>query len=517
MSAKTVPRISKEEVAKHNTSNDLWLMVDGKAYDVTKFQKLHPGGAQLLQLYGGKDCTDDFYALHRHDIMEKYGPKLLKGIVEDPKMERPLISPVPYAEGSYFRPHWKSPFITETHKAFQTAVRKFIRENLAEDAEEAEDTEDFPTLEHYQAMGKFGLLASRIGVLCMPTVPHLGITLPGGVAPEKFDYFHEMMAHFETGRMGTPGFVDGIGAGFCIGLPPVLLFGQNDIRMSVGREVLLGNKRICLAVSEPQAGSDVANIQTTATKSPCGKCYTLSGVKKWITNGCFAEYFVTAARTGDKKGQMSLFLVERCEGLTTKQIKTSYSGSAGTALVIYDNVKVPAAHLLGEEHKGFQCVMANFNHERWFICCAFLGCLRLITQDCFLWIQQRKAFGKPLSAQPVVRFKMARIIAAVEGIQAYLESITYQMNSMDYKTQTKELAGPIGLLKYQFTRVGEMVSDEAVQMFGGRAITKTGMGKNIERFQRTFKFAAILGGSEEIMADLGVRQALRTWPRQAKL
>ena len=88
---------------------------------------------------------------------------------------------------------------------------------------------------------------------------------------------------------------------------------------------------------------------------------------------------------------------------------------------------------------------------------------------------------------------------------------------MDYYTQSMWLAGPIALLKYNATRVATMVSDETCQIFGGRAITRTGMGRAIEGFQKTFKFAAILGGSEEIMNDLGVRQALMTFPPNARL
>ena len=141
--------------------------------------------------------------------------------------------------------------------------------------------------------------------------------------------------------------------------------------------------------------------------------------------------------------------------------------------------------------------MANFNHERWFICCQFLASCRLITNDCMKWCNQRKVFGKPLIEQPVIRNKLARMVGALESSYSWLESITYQMNTMSYKEQTDRLGGPIALLKFQTTRSATLISDEACQIFGGRAITKTGMGGNVERFQRTFKFGSILirGGS----------------------
>ena len=109
------------------------------------------------------------------------------------------------------------------------------------------------------------------------------------------------------------------------------------------------------------------------------------------------------------------------------------------------------------------------------------------------------------------------MVAAIEALEGYLESITYQMQKMDHLAQAIELGGSIAILKYQTTRTLTLVSDQACQIFGGRALTRSGMGKSIENLQRTFKFAAILGGSEEIMADLGVRQAMMSWPADAKL
>merc|ERR1712151_841410 len=137
--------------------------------------------------------------------------------------------------------------------------------------------------------------------------------------------------------------------------------------------------------------------------------------------------------------------------------------------------------------------------------------------DCTKWATQRLAFGKPLIEQPVLRQKLARMAGAVESAHALLELVTYQMDKMPYEEQSLKLGGPIALLKYQTTRAGALVADEAVEMFGGRAITKTGMGAIVERFQKTYKYAAILGGSEEVMADLAIRQQMVGPAMQAKL
>lgn len=105
------------------------------------------------------------------------------------------------------------------------------------------------------------------------------------------------------------------------------------------------------------------------------------------------------------------------------------------------------------------------------------------------------------------------MIALVEANQAWLESITYQMCNMPYKQQAQHLAGPIGLLKMSTTRAAHEIADESIQIWGGRGLTQSGMGKNIEMFNRGYKFDAILGGAEEILGDLGVRQAMKSFPK----
>jgi alkylation response protein AidB-like acyl-CoA dehydrogenase len=363
-------------------------------------------------------------------------------------------------------------------------------------------------VEVYQKLGRVGLLAANIG-----PGDHLTSNV-FNVKPQEFDYFHELIAHEEMANVGLFGYADSLASGMVIGLPPILHFGSPALKARVVPEVLRGDKRICLAISEPAAGSDVAGMITTAKKTPCGKFYIVNGVKKWITNGTFSDYFTTAVRTGEGSGpgDISMLLIERKHGVETKSIKTSHNVATGTAYVIFENVKVPVENLLGKEGQGFQVIMYNFNHERWVMIGCCVASTRLVIEECFKWANQRKVFGKRLIDQPVIRNKLAHMIAQTESIHSWLESITYQMNNMSYEEQSKKLAGPIALGKLQATRVAHNVADEACQIFGGRGITKTGMGRIIEGFQRVYKFQAILGGSEEILADLGVRQAMKGFP-----
>jgi alkylation response protein AidB-like acyl-CoA dehydrogenase len=205
-------------------------------------------------------------------------------------------------------------------------------------------------------------------------------------------------------------------------------------------------------------------------------------------------------------------LIERSEGLETRSIKTSHNVATGTAYVIFENVKVPVANLLGKENQGFKVILYNFNHERWIIIVAIIAATRYVIEECFKWAHQRIVFGKRLIDQPTVRNKLAHMVAQLESIHSWLENLTYQMNNMTFEEQSRKLAGPLALLKLATTRVSLYVKDQSVQIFGGRALTQTGMGRVIESFMRTQKFGAILGGSEEIMADLGIKQAMKQFP-----
>ncbi|CDS13227.1 hypothetical protein LRAMOSA05405 [Lichtheimia ramosa] len=502
---------TREQVSRHAADNDMWIIIDTSVYNMSDFIDLHPGGAFPILEYAGKDATDAFYGLHRQEVLLKYARYKIGTIVNEtpsiPIRQHGDLSTVPYSEISAFM-GYKSPYYNQTHFRYQAALRK-ICDELKEEAQSCDSAGDRPSDEFAKKLGSFHLLAAHIG----PGPWLHGLTMPGNIRGEDFDYFHDMITHQEFARWSTPGLVAGLTGGMTISVPTVLHFGKPALKNELVPKMLSGEKRMALAITEPYVGSDVASIKTTAVKTKDG--YIVNGVKKWITNGRFADYFATAVRT--EKG-ISMLLIPRCDGVETKPIKTSYSPSAGTAYVTFDNVKVPFENLLGIEDQGFRVVLSvNFNHERFMLISQSVAVARYAAEECFKWANQRKVFNKRLIDQPVIRNKLARMIAGIESTQSWLENIAYQMCHMDYAEQADKLAGPIGLLKYQATRMMHHVSDDACQIFGGRALTRTGMGRYIEDLQRTYKFNAILGGSEEIMADLGVRQAIKKFPTDVRL
>ncbi|THH32145.1 hypothetical protein EUX98_g2040 [Antrodiella citrinella] len=505
-----------EEVAQHNKPGDLWIIIDANVYDISKFAQLHPGGVGVLttKSIAGQDATQVFYGLHRQEVILR--PQYARLQIGRVQGQEPTIlasptdlSAVPYAEPTWLSAGYYSPYYTESHRRFQREVRKFFMDIVYPDAVKCEDSGKRISQEVVDKICETNILAMRLG-----KGKHLeGRTLMGGmVKPEEFDHFHELIINFELGRLGTRAYVDGILAGTVIGLPPVLNFGSPEIQNKVVPEVLSGKKFICLAITEAFAGSDVGGLQTTAERD--GEFWVINGTKKWITNGIFADYFTVACRT---ENGYTVVLVPRSDSVETKSIKTAYSSTAGTAYITFDSVRVPVSHTLGKVGYGMQVILSNFNHERWMIVCTALSAQRRIVEECLKWTNQRVAFGKPLNAQAVIRSKLANMIARVEAGQNWLETITHQMNNMSYSEQSDKLAGAIGLLKQFITRTGRETAEDATQIFGGRGITATGMGKLVENFHRTSPYDAILGGAEDVMGDLGVRQAIRRMPPNSRL
>merc|ERR1719330_2094595 len=230
-----------------------------------------------------------------------------------------------------------------------------------------------------------------------------------------------------------------------IGLPPVLKWATPEIKQLVGGPCLKAEKVICLAITEPTAGSDVANLRTSAKKE--GDHYILNGEKKWITNGIFADYFTVACRTGGPgMGGISLLLVERgMPGLTTRKMKCSGVWSSGTTYITFDDVKVPKGNLLGKENKGFQYIMQNFNHERFGICAMTNRFSRVCLEESLKFANKRKTFGKTLIQHPVIRWKIAEMARHIEASHSWLEWVTYQMNTMGKVEANLKLGGHTAL------------------------------------------------------------------------
>lgn len=207
--------------------------------------------------------------------------------------------------------------------------------------------------EIYKEMGQRGYLAGLLGMKYQAAYTK---NVVKSVPPEKWDLFHEMLVTDELSRPGSGGFVWNVLGGFGIGCPPLVKFGKKSLVDRILPGILAGDKRICLAITEPDAGSDVANLTCEAKLSEDGKYYIVNGEKKWITNGIWCDYFTTAVRTGGPgMNGVSLLLIEREHGgVTTRRMDCQGVWSSGTTYITFEDTKVPVENLLGKENQGFR-------------------------------------------------------------------------------------------------------------------------------------------------------------------
>lgn len=272
VSQDTTKQLTREEVAKNNTEDSLWCIVDHKVYDLTDFVDAHPGGNVVLQQVAGQDATQAFYNLHRHEVLQKYSD-LCIGVIEGEKPEviQPYpgaLSQVPYGEPLWLTPTFKSPYYNDSHRRLQKAFREFVDEHLYPEAQAKELDGTYISQDLCDKMAANNILAMRLG----PGKHLHGRKLLGGVRGEEFDYFHDLIVAQELARANARGFQDGNMAGMMISLTAVRQWLNNeDLKEKVTQECLSGKKFMCLAITEAFAGSDVAGLRTTAEKTPDGK------------------------------------------------------------------------------------------------------------------------------------------------------------------------------------------------------------------------------------------------------
>lgn len=415
---------------------------------------------------------------------------------------------IPLGEPSWYQ-GLNSPYYTPSHAAWREKLRLYVDAELMPivgEWDQAAVTNDFAKAEaffrkSYKRSCEVGIVASLAG----QPWPSKYTNVP---APANYDAFHEFITVDELFRLSA-------GAGWhtegaAIGLPPVLSFGTpNDpsLQERVSQGVLSGEKIICLAVTEPGGGSDVAAVQTTAVTTADGEHYLVNGAKKWITNGIYADYFTAAVRTGGVgNGGLTLLLIERGEGVTTRKMECQGVWPSGTTLVTFEDVLVPKKNIIGIEGQGFIQAMYNFNHERWALSIQIARMARCCLEESLRYARQRKTFGKYLVEHQVIQHKLGEMGRGVEAMQSWLENLTYQLNTMPKEEQNKKLGGHIALLKVQATKLCEFCAREAMQIFGGNGYVRGGFGEKVERIYREIRPISIGGGSEEIMLNLAATQ-----------
>jgi acyl-CoA dehydrogenase len=258
--------------------------------------------------------------------------------------------------------------------------------------------------------------------------------------------------------------------------------------------ITAGTTVTAVAVTEPGAGSDVAGISTTATRTADGSQWLLNGTKLFITNGVHADLVFVAARTGSARHAISMFAVEKgTPGFTVGRAldKTGWL-SSDTAELVFADCRIPADHLLGEEHRGFQSVMKNFQTERIALAAMAVGHATQALRVTLEHVHDRHLFGVRLFDMQVVRQRLAMLDARVRAARAFMYHCAWRV------TRGDDVVQEVSMLK---ALTGELVNDvvQTCQQFhGGMGYMR---GTVIERLWRDARILAIGGGATEVMLD----------------
>lgn len=393
----------------------------------------------------------------------------------------------------YYRP---------SHDALRASVKEFLDRELLPRAQEWEEKGEVPVdvFKRYAAAG--------FVLAYLPDKYRGGLHRPANIAENEWDAFHTMILGEELGRCAFTGVIWNLMSGTMLGCAPIYNFASEALRARFLPAATRGDIRLCLGITEPEGGSDVANIRTSAVLSPDGKHYVVNGGKKWITNGLFADYMTTAVRTGPPgsgaKGISFLIIPLNAPGVKRRRVRVSGLHASGSALITMDEVRVPAENLIGEAGTGFAMIMANFNPERLALAINSVALAKVCAEDATAHALRRKTFGKPLASNQVIRAKLATMERAIESSHAWVEKLTHE-SSAPGAMQDPIVGAKLALLKVHTARVLELCVREAQQIFGGLGMTKDGHGQRVEQISRDVRVFVVGGGSEEILDDLGVR------------
>ena len=376
----------------------------------------------------------------------------------------------------------RSPYYGDTHEAVSASVRAFVTREIAPHIDDWEAEGQLPRELHRKAAqaGLFGL----------------GYPTEYGGAGTDFDIFHSLVQSEELCRPGAGGVPASLMT-HGIGLPPIMAMGSEQMKQRIAPQVLSGEAIICLGITEPGGGSDVANITTRAERR--GSHYIINGAKTLITSGMRADYMTLAVRTGGAGlGGISLVLVEtERAGLSRTAIDKMGWHSSDTATIHFDDVEVPVENLIGPENQGFGGIMRNFNGERLGMAQQATAYARVCFEDALDWARERTPFGRPLVTRRAIRRQLARMLQMIQASQAMIDHAAWTVQ------ENCAFPGDFALLKVQATQTMEFCAREACQILGGASYVT---GSRVERIYREVRVMAIGGGSEEIMYDLASRQ-----------
>ncbi len=367
---------------------------------------------------------------------------------------------------------------TDEHEQLRESIRNFAIKELAPHSMEWEET-TFPNWV-FTRMGELGFL---------------GLDKPEQYGGQGGDYYTSLVLAEEMSNAQSGGLSMGIAVHTDMAMPPILAFGSEEQKQEWVVPAIKGEKILCIGITEPDAGSDVAGIKTRAVKD--GSDYVINGSKTYITNGHRADVIVLVTKTDSEAGYdgFTLFLVPMDAPGVIREKKLEKLGmhASDTALLAFQDVRVPETAVLGQVGKGFYHIMWELQGER------LIGAAGCVSgaQKCFErtleYANERKAFGRSIGHFQVIRHKFAEMATKIESARQMVYVTAWRFNNGEYPVRE------ISMAKLHAARIAVEVADECIQIHGGAGYMRE---YGVERVWRDMRLNRIGAGTDEIMLDV---------------
>ncbi len=380
------------------------------------------------------------------------------------------------------RPDHQAPrkhfIFTDEHEQLRDSIRRFVVKELQPYAEEWEET-TFPDWV-FRRMGELGFL---------------GLDKPEEYGGQGGDYYTSLVLAEEIVHARCGGLAMGIAVHTDMAMPPILAFGSEEQKQEWVVPAIKGEKILCLGITEPDAGSDVAGIKTRAVRD--GDEYVINGSKTFITNGHRADLIVLVTKTDPDAGYdgFTLFLVPMDDPGVIREQRLEKLGmhASDTALLAFQDVRVPASAVLGEVGKGFYHIMWELQGERLIGAAGAVAGAQAAFDRTLQYAKERTAFGRPIGRFQAIRHKFAEMATKIETARQLVYTTAWRFQNQEYPVRE------ISMAKLYASRIAVEVADECIQIHGGNGYMKE---YGIERVWRDLRLNRIGAGTDEIMLEV---------------
>ncbi len=372
---------------------------------------------------------------------------------------------------------------TDEHRLFRKTLRDLVEREINPYVDEWEAARTFPAHDLFPKLGAVGLL---------------GLEYDESVGGMNADHSYTVIAGEELGKVDCGGVPMAIAVQMAMATPALARYGSPELKERYLAPAVRGEMVASIAVTEPDAGSDVAGIRTRAVRD--GDEWVINGSKLYITNGTQADWLCLLARTSEEGGHrgMSLIIVPTSDPgvVVSRKLEKLGMWSSDTAELSFTDVRVPLTHTIGEIGRGFQHQMVQFQAERLITAYRHIGSIELALTRTRDYLAQRNAFGQPLLANQHIQFTLAELAARHDMLKHYAYA------AADVVSQGEDATRFATIAKLMGARLQREVADTCLQFHGGIGY----MAEHwVSRFYRDTLLDSIGAGADEVMLRILAR------------